>query len=180
LHTAIEGAHSRSRYHFEEVGANTLRIKGEGRTTVMVGLACAGRAFAVVYAGARPFDPEETEVKYFGLFNYHRLSQEVAYGLMGEWYRRWEGYVPRWLPPWLQRRTGTAIGKRLHSWYKRQLALASPEALRVQRTVFAATLTIPRDLFDSGFYATLRAEAPLSTWRGPRPPRCRHSVRKLA
>jgi hypothetical protein len=39
----------------------------------------------VEYAGARPFDPEETEVKYFGLFDYHRLSQQVAHGLMGEW-----------------------------------------------------------------------------------------------
>jgi hypothetical protein len=157
---ALEGAHARSRYRFEEVGANTLRIKGEERTTVTVGLACAGRAFAVEHAGAWPFDPEQTKVNYFGLFDYHRLSQEVAQGLMGEWYRRREGYVPRWLPPWLQRKTGTAIGKRLHSWYKRQLALASPEALRVQRTVFAATLTTPRDLLDAGFYATSRAEAP--------------------
>jgi hypothetical protein len=101
----------------------------------------------VGYAGARTFDPEETEVTYFGLFDYHRLSQEVAYGIMSEWYRRREGYVPRWLPPWQQRQTGTAIGKRLHRWYKRQLVeAASPEALRVQRTVFAATLTTPGDL----------------------------------
>jgi hypothetical protein len=27
---ALKDAHARSRYHFEEVGANTLRIKGEG------------------------------------------------------------------------------------------------------------------------------------------------------
>ena len=54
----LESAHSRSRYHFEEVGANTLRIKGEGRTTVMVELACAGRGFGVEYARARPFDPK--------------------------------------------------------------------------------------------------------------------------
>ena len=140
-------AHPRSRYHFEQVGANTLRISGEGRTTVTVELACAGRGFGVGYAGARTFDPEETEVTYFGLFDYHRLSQEVAYSIMSEWYRRREGYVPRWLPPWQQRQTGTAIGKRLHHWYKRQLVeAASPEALRVQRTVFAATLTTPGDL----------------------------------
>jgi hypothetical protein len=143
----LDSAHPRSRYHFEQVGANTLRISGEGRTTVTVELACAGRGFGVGYAGARTFDPEETEVTYFGLFDYHRLSQEVAYGIMSEWYRRREGYVPRWLPPWQQRQTGTAIGKRLHHWYKRQLVeAASPEALRVQRTVFAATLTTPGDL----------------------------------
>jgi hypothetical protein len=70
---------------------------------------------------------------------------------------RREGYVPHWLPPWLQRRTGTAIGKRLHSWYKRQLALASREAFRLQRTVFAATLTTPGSLLDPGFYAASRA-----------------------
>ena len=157
---ALQGGHARSRYHFEEVGANTLRIKGEGRTTVTVGLACAGRGFGVEYAGARPFDPEETEVKYFGLFDYRRLSQEVAHGLMGEWYRRRDGYVPHWLPPWLGQRTGTAIGKRLHSWYTRQLSLASPEVLRVQRTVFAATLTTPEVLLDPGFYTASRAEAP--------------------
>jgi hypothetical protein len=79
---------------------------------------------------------------------------------MGEWYRRREGQVPHWLPPWLQRRTGTAIGKRLHSSYKRQLALASREAFRLQRTVFAAILTTPGDLLDPGFYAASRAEAP--------------------
>jgi len=157
---ALQSAHARSRYRFEEVGANTLLIKGEGRTTVTVGLACAGRGFGVEYTGERPSDPEETEVNYFGLFDYHRLSQEVAHGLMGEWYRRRDGYVPHWLPPWLGRRTGTAIGKRLHSWYKRQLALASPEAFRVQGTVFAATLTTPGDLLDPGFYATSRSEAP--------------------
>jgi hypothetical protein len=80
-----QSAPSRSRYHFEEVGANTLRIKGEGRTTVTVGLACAGRGFGAEYAGARPFGPEETGVKYSGLFDYHRPSQQVAGGLMDEW-----------------------------------------------------------------------------------------------
>jgi hypothetical protein len=31
---ALEGAHAHSRYHFEEVGANTPRIKGAGRTAL--------------------------------------------------------------------------------------------------------------------------------------------------
>src|SRR3712207_6266975 len=80
----------------------------------------------------------------YGFFDYYSFAGDVASGLIVGWEPP-EGR-PGWpgVRSWVWRRTGRAIGKRLHAFYKRCLREADPTVLTLQRVVFAATFSAPR------------------------------------
>jgi hypothetical protein len=128
-----------SRYRFTEVSGNgiarTLRIEGEDRNTVFVVPTPTG--LLVRYRD----DQEGWYYRRYGFFDYYTLAHDVASGLVLSWTppegrSGWPG-VRRWV----RNRTGRAIGKRLHAFYKRCLDAADPTVLALQRTVFATTFS---------------------------------------
>jgi hypothetical protein len=77
----------------------------------------------------------------FGLYQYYQLSASIARGLMNGWKppeREGRKDFPG-LHRWVIKQTAKSIGKRVHAQWKRLLTLANPDAVAVQRAVWAAT-----------------------------------------
>lgn len=80
-------------------------------------------------------------------YQYYRLSQLVAKGLMVFWQppqKNGELYAPPWVKTWAVGQTAKAIGKRVHQQWLRCLEQVQPEVLDVHRKVFAAAPGIER------------------------------------
>ena len=131
-----------SRYRFKELSGpggrrRALRIEGEGRNTVFV--IPKPTCLLMRYRDER----REWHTRSYGFFDYYPLSDDVASGLIVGWEPP-EG-KPGWpgVRAWVHKRTARAIGKRLHSYYKRSLDDVDPTVLALQRAVFAATFSAP-------------------------------------
>ena len=96
----------------------------------------------------------------FGFYTYYALSRYIANQLMAGWtpppdklaecrerlakkngvdLGLLSNYQPKWLKEWAVTQTAKAIGKRVHSDWKRLLTLVDPDVLAVHRAVYAAT-----------------------------------------
>ena len=131
-----------SRYRFKELSGpggrrKALRIEGPGRNTVFV--IPAPTCLLVRYRNERG----NWHNRSYGFFDYYPLSDDVASGLIVGWEPP-EGKPDRpSVRAWVRKRTARAIGKRLHSYYKRSLDDVDPTVLALQRAVFAATFSAP-------------------------------------
>jgi hypothetical protein len=138
------------RYRFTEVSGNgsahTLRIEGEDRNTVFV--APTPTCLLVRYRD----DHGGWYYRPYGFFDYYNLAADVASGL-----------VLGWAPPdgrsgwpgvrvWVRNRTGRAIGKCLHAFYKRCLDAADSTVLALQRAVFSTTFFTPSLVLNERLY----------------------------
>jgi hypothetical protein len=130
----------KSRYRFTEAG-DRFEVSAEARGPVRV--VYAPYRFRVECRG-RP-------AKDFGLFEYRRLVEEVANGLMNDWQGRGE-HTPGRVRDWAVEQTRRAIGRRVLEQTRRLAALSPPEVLAVQRTVFATTLRCHECLACPEFY----------------------------
>jgi hypothetical protein len=118
-----------SRYRFSE-DLFGFRVEGRERPPVQVLLHPLG--LEACYAGEeRPGSRER-----FGFYNFGRLLEFVAGGLLRHW-RPQEGWYG--VRQWAQRQTARAIARRLREHWQRLLGRADPTVLAVQRAVFAAT-----------------------------------------
>jgi PcfJ-like protein len=107
-----------------------FRIEGVDRPPVAVAFRPTGlEAFFVggELAGVR---------ERFGFFNFGKLLEFVARGLLREW-RAQEGWFG--VRGWAQQQTARAIARRVREQWQRLLGRADPTILAVQRAVFAAT-----------------------------------------
>ena len=118
-----------SRYTIHEAGAG-LRVEGADRPPVEVSL----RPFSLeaAYVGG----PGPVVRERFGLFEFGKLLEFVARGLMREWRGNENWYGAR---EWAQQQTAKALARRLREQWLRMLAKIDPAVLAVQRAVFAAT-----------------------------------------
>jgi hypothetical protein len=120
-----------SRYHFSE-DLFGFRVAGEGRPPVEVALHPTGlEAWYVgeAHAGAR---------ERFGFYNFGKLLEFVARGLLRDWQPQDGWYGVR---QWAQLQTARALARRLREHWLRLVAQADPTVLAVQRAIFAATFS---------------------------------------
>lgn len=125
-------------YVFDE-GADFFRVRSYGRKNVLVML----KPTYLLVKIAGNDDRFDTTL---GFYEYRELCKAIFEGLFQGWVSP-QGHVlgdpeksPYWLRPWLQKRIGTALGKRIHRQWKRLLTQVDPLVLAVHRKVFAATM----------------------------------------
>jgi hypothetical protein len=118
-----------SRYHIREELFG-FRIEGADRPPVAVVFRPTG--LEAYHVGET--HPEARER--FGFFNFGKLLEFVARGLLREW-QPVEGWFG--IRPWAQQQTARAIARRLREQWQRLLSRADPTVLAVQKAVFAAT-----------------------------------------
>jgi hypothetical protein len=146
----VPQAKAPTRYEFKEYfargGVWVLRIEGKARNTVFV--AATPTSLLVRHADGRG----GWHIQPYGFYDYYPFAGAVASGLILGWEPP-EGR-PDWpgVRSWVWRRTGRAIGRRLHAFYKRCLREADPTVLALQRAVFAATFSAPELVFDEELY----------------------------
>ncbi|MFO0876840.1 MAG: PcfJ domain-containing protein [Gemmataceae bacterium] len=118
-----------SRYQIHEQPDGFL-VEGDDRPPVVV-------RFHLTYLEAH-FDagshPGQTEK--FGFFNFGKLLEFVARGLLRTWEPS-EGWFG--VRAWAQQQTSRALARRLREHWLRLLRRADPTVLQVQRRIFAAT-----------------------------------------
>jgi hypothetical protein len=120
-----------SRYRFRE-HAQGFSVEGDERPPVEV--AFRGTTLEAWYVGeALPNSRER-----FGLFNFGKLLEHVARGLMRDW-RPQEGWFG--VRAWAHQQTARAIARRLREQWLRLLAGADPTVCAVQKAIFAATFS---------------------------------------
>ena len=107
-------------------------IEEEERTSVVVEL--HQRNWAIYY------EEDERLIFYkFGLYNFGKLVESIAGGLMSKWQPPQERQTGLWLKDWVVKQTIRSICKRVHIRWKHLLKEVSPDVLAVQRAVYAAT-----------------------------------------
>lgn len=120
---------SPSRYRITE-HADGFRVEGDGRPPVEV------RFTPFALEGQFVGDERPGSRERFGFFNFGRLLEFVARGLMREW-RPHEGWFGA--RDWAQEQTSRSLARRLRERWLELLARADPDVLAVQRAIFAAT-----------------------------------------
>src|SRR5207302_8635463 len=74
----------------------------------------------------------------FGFFNFGKLLEFVARGLMRDWQPQDGWYGAR---AWAQQQTAKALARRLRELWLRLVAQADPTVTAVQKAIFAATFS---------------------------------------
>jgi hypothetical protein len=120
-----------SRYRFRE-HAEGFAVEGDDRPPVEV--AFRGTALEAWHVGEGVPGSRER----FGLFNFGKLLEHVARGLLREW-RPHDGWFGA--RAWAQQQTARAIARRLREQWLRLVALADPTVCAVQKAIFAATFS---------------------------------------
>jgi hypothetical protein len=120
-----------SRYQFREEPQGFL-VEGEQRPPVRVTF--QPTALEARYVGVD--DPAARER--FGFFNFGKLLEFVARGLLREW-RPLDGWYGA--RAWAQQQTARAIARRLREQWLRLIDRADPTVLGVQKAIFAATFS---------------------------------------
>jgi hypothetical protein len=106
-----------------------FRVEGDERPPVAVVFRPTG--LEAYYVGDAQGERER-----FGFYNFGKLLEFVARGLLREWHPR-EGWYG--IRQWAQQQTARALARRLREHWQRLLSRADPTVLAVQRAVFAAT-----------------------------------------
>ncbi len=118
-----------SRYVFHEQ-ADGFRVEGADRPPVEV-------VFRPTTLEARHLGEDGVEVRErFGFFNFGKLLEFVARGLMRDWQPHDGWFGAR---AWAQQQTARSIARRLRELWLRLVARADPVVTAVQRAIFAAT-----------------------------------------
>jgi hypothetical protein len=115
-----------SRYRFREHPAG-LTVEGDERPPVVVTFRPTGLEAAHGGGGSR---------ERFGFFNFGKLLEFVARGLLRDWQPADGWFGAR---AWAQQQTARAIARRLREHWLRLVGLADPVVRDVQRAIFAAT-----------------------------------------
>jgi hypothetical protein len=118
-----------SRYRFRD-HAEGFSVEGDERPPVQVVFHPTG--LEARYVGEAV--PEARER--FGFFNFGKLLEFVARGLMRDWRPREGWYGAR---AWAHQQTARAIARRLREQWLRLLARADPVVCAVQKSIFAVT-----------------------------------------
>lgn len=118
-----------SRYHFRE-RADGFSVEGEDRPPVEVNFHPVG--LEAIHGAAHR--PEARE--HFGFFNFGKLLEFVARGLLRDW-RPMDGWFGA--RAWAQQQTARAIARRLREHWLRLVNMADSSVRDVHRAIFAAT-----------------------------------------
>jgi hypothetical protein len=118
-----------SRYQFREHPGG-FAVEGDDRPPVEVSF--GPTALEAWHAGEPPGGARQR----FGFFNFGKLLEFVAAGLMRDWRPQEGWYGAR---AWAHQQTARAIARRLREQWLRLVARADPTVLAVQKAIFAAT-----------------------------------------
>jgi hypothetical protein len=120
-----------SRYRFRE-SAEGFSVEGDERPPVDVVFRPVG--LEAWYVGETLPGSRER----FGFFNFGKLLEFVARGLMRDWQPQEGWYGAR---AWAQQQTARAIARRLREQWLRLVARADPVVCAVQKAIFAVTFS---------------------------------------
>jgi hypothetical protein len=120
-----------SPYKFIELN-DGFRITRVNRDSVEIRLVNNGKALLFECSG---------KTQLFGLFQYYSLVRQITTFFIDDWINSGKTDNSTWIRRWLYINTAKSINKRVHVQWERMLTLADPTALRVQRAIFAASLS---------------------------------------
>jgi hypothetical protein len=120
-----------SRYRFREC-ADSFCVEGDDRRPVEV-------SFLPTALQASHLGPDGAVARErFGFFNFGKLLEFVARGLMRDWQPQDGWYGAR---AWAHQQTARSIARRLRELWLRLVARADPVVVAVQKAIFAATFS---------------------------------------
>ena len=147
-------------------------VSGKDRGTVEVEM--NGTSF-VVTGNGDPLSGEtvddfslsfEADAETIGICCYYDLNRAIANRLMSAWVPPKGKPRREWVTPWARKQTERAINGRIHEQWKRLLTKADQRAVRVQRSLFAATMTCPSIAHSPELYENRFVVSDISNYRG--------------